>query len=68
VCTMGDKVNPYVARRWRPHRRSKRISVAYGPADATATLSLAPVNSDWFYLSDTGLPRQSQTQSTRAVK
>jgi len=25
-----------------------RCRLAYGPADATATLSLAPVNPDWF--------------------
>jgi len=27
-----------------------RCRFAYGPADATATLSLAPINPDWFYL------------------
>jgi len=27
-----------------------RCRFAYGPADATATHSLAPVNPDWFYL------------------
>ena len=26
-----------------------RCRFAYGPADATATLSLAPVSPDWFY-------------------
>jgi len=29
---------------------------AYGPADATATQSLAAVNPDWFYLSVAGSP------------
>jgi len=37
VCTMGDEVNPCVTRRERPCRRSKGVSVAYSPADATAT-------------------------------
>ena len=32
------------------------------------SLSLAPVNSDWFYLSVAGSPGQSQTKSKRAVK
>jgi len=27
-----------------------QVSFAYGQADVTATLSLAPVNLDWFYL------------------
>jgi len=31
------------------------------------SLSLAPVNPDWFYLSDTGSPGWSQTKSRRAV-
>ena len=35
MCTMGDEVNPCVAR-----RRSKGVSVAYGSADATATYYL----------------------------
>jgi len=50
VCIMGDEVNPCVTRRGIPCRRSKGVSIAYGPADATATLSLAPLNPDWFYL------------------
>jgi len=29
---------------------------AYGPADATATHSLAPVNPDWFYFSGANSP------------
>jgi len=33
----GDEVNPCVARKGRPCRRSKGVSVAYSPADATAT-------------------------------
>ena len=44
-----------------------KVRFAYGPADATATLSLAPVNPDWFYLpgftfvvpAHPGSPRQS---------
>jgi len=53
VCTMGDEVNLCVARRGRSCRRSKGVSITYGPADATAThhsLSLAPANPDRFYL------------------
>jgi len=37
LCTVGDEVNPCVARRGRPCRRSKGVSIVYGPADATAT-------------------------------
>jgi len=37
VRTMRDEVNPRVARRGIPCWRSKGVSVAYGPADATAT-------------------------------
>jgi len=33
-----------------------RCTFAFGPADATATLSLAPVNPDWIYLSGTASP------------
>jgi len=33
-----------------------RCRLAYGPADATHSLSLASVKSDWFYLSGTGSP------------
>jgi len=32
VCTVGDEVNPCVA-----GRRSEGVSIAYDPADATAT-------------------------------
>jgi len=37
MCTMGDEVNQCVTRRRRPYRRLKGVSVAYGPAYATAT-------------------------------
>jgi len=37
VCTMGDEVNPCVAHKGRPCRRSQGVSIAYSPADATAT-------------------------------
>jgi len=46
VCTMGMRWN----HRGRACRRSKGVSVAYSPADATATHSLAALNPDWFYL------------------
>jgi len=41
---------------WRGYLSGARCRFAYGPADATATHSLATVNPDWFYLFGTGLP------------
>jgi len=35
---------------WRDYLSGARCRFAYGPADATATHSLVPVNPDWFYL------------------
>jgi len=51
---------------WRGFVSGSRCRFAYGPADATATL--APVNSDWFYLSGASSPGYSRTESKRAVK
>ena len=44
-----------------------RCRFAYGSAD-THSLSLAPVNLDWFYLSCADSPGYSRTKSKRAVK
>ena len=41
----GDEVHSCVAHRGRSCRRSKGVSIAYGPSDATATHSLASVKS-----------------------
>jgi len=57
VCTMGDEVNPCVTRRGRLFRRWKGVSDAYAIWCHCHSLSLAPVNPDWFYLSGTGSPR-----------
>jgi len=48
-----------VARYWHGYLSGARCKLfAYGPADATATLSsLAPVKSRIVYLSGAGLPR-----------
>jgi len=35
---------------WHGYLPGPKCRFAYGPADATATQSLAPVNPDWFYL------------------
>jgi len=43
---------------------------AYGPADATATHSLAPVNPDWFYQNDSAflVPAYLGCPGKKAVK
>jgi len=35
---------------WHGYLSGVRYRFAYGPADANATHSLAPVNPDWFYI------------------
>jgi len=47
---------PSVLSHWRGFLSGARCRLAYSPADATATHSLASVNPDWFYLSGTGSP------------
>jgi len=42
--------------------------LAYGPADASNSLSLASVNPDWFYLCDTGSAHPGWEAVHRNVK
>jgi len=61
VCTMGDEVIPCVARRGRPCRRSKGVSVAYAqrmslPLTVSCSSKSRLVLPSWFYLSGTGSP------------
>ena len=53
----------WVMRCWHDYLSGARcILFAYGPADATASQNLSSLrylNSDWFYLSATGLPKLS---------
>jgi len=74
------KVNPCVARRGRPCRRRSTLQEVEGSKRCILpnryhchSLSLAPVNPDWFYLpgsylSGTCSPGWSRTNSRRAVK
>jgi len=47
---------------WHGYLFGARCRLAYGPADATATLFLASVKSRWFYFSGTSSPRLSWTK------
>jgi len=51
---------------WCGYVSGSRRRFAYGPADATASLSLAAVNPDWFTFLI--LPLWSRTKSESAVK
>jgi len=72
-CWLGGRkgiwpVKNWVLGCWRGCVSGSRCRFAYGPADATATLYLAPVNPYWFNVSGAGLPGWSRTKSKRAVK
>ena len=74
MCTMGDEVNPCVARRGETLQEVEGSKRCILPSRYHChSLSLASVNPDWFYLpgfylSGTCSPGWSRTNSRRAVK
>ena len=53
---------------WHGYLSGPRCRQAYGPADAPAThCLLLQQNPDWFYLSGTGSPGQSQKRAVKGV-